>query len=210
MIKLWFDKIRLCAGLIGLLLSVGSAADAGILMEADWQGVPVKVEMAANFDRVRLEVDGRPYLLDAETAELHDLTATRSYPLISDFNDATRTGVPFRLRPWSNGPPVAGHRTRYNVLQVDELVCGEVLDSDWMAPFMANVVQALSVVQTLDDRLAPIDRGACGAAAFATYAKNGWPLVIGWRDAEIFRTHTLRFDHRPDAALLQLPGDTES
>jgi hypothetical protein len=196
-----FDRFWMFA--IVMLLSV--RADAGILMRADWQGVDVQAEVATDFTRVRLEIDGRPFILDAENGILHDLQGRKAHEVDLQGVHFGRSVVPFSLRKWSNGPPVAGHRTRYNVLEVDELVCGEVLDSGWMAPFMENIIKALAMVQSLDDRLAPVDRGPCGAASFEVYARNGWPLVIGWRDSEIFRTHTLRFDHKPERSRMTLP-----
>ena len=181
-------------------------SEAGILLEADWQGLSVRAEVASDFEMVRLEVEGRAYLMDGRSGQLYDLGRKKIHVVAGTRTDFGRQVQAFNLRRWSNGPTVAGHRSQYNVLQVDELVCGEVLDSGWMAPFMTTVVVALNAVQSVEPELAPVDRGACGAAAFKVYARNGWPLVVGWRDSEIFRTLNLRFDHHPDTQRMAIPA----
>ena len=114
---------------------------------------------------------------------------------------------PYRLTRWSAGPPVAGYGSSYNVLTLDQTICGEVLAAPWMQEFLAPAVRALALVQHSDSRLAAKRREGCGAIPFATYAYNGFPLMAGWRDEPVFVTERIRFDHPTPAELQPSPPE---
>ncbi len=170
-----------------LLASAASAAHAGILLEGKLEGREVRVELGALVkDKAVVTVDG-----DRRVVPLN-----APVPVAAD---------PYRLTRWSAGPPVAGYGSSYNVLTLDQTICGEVLSAAWMEEFLAPAVKALALVQGVDPRLAAKKREGCGAIPFATYAYNGFPLMAGWRDEPVFVTERIRFDH-PTPAELQPPN----
>ena len=173
-----------------LALLTGLAAGpawAGILVEGTLEGLPVRVELGA-------VVTDKAVVTVAGERRLVNLAKPRS------------PAEPYRLTRWSNGPPVAGYGSNYNVLTLDGTICGEVLAAPWMEPFLMPAVQALALVQASDPRLAPKQREGCGAIPFATFAYNGFPLMAGWRDEPVFVTSSIRFDH-PTPAELQPPSE---
>ncbi|HMR32848.1 MAG TPA: hypothetical protein PKA13_20535 [Geminicoccaceae bacterium] len=160
---------------------------AGILLEGRLEGQEVRVELGAIVtDKAVVTVGG-----DRRVVRLD-----RPAPAAAD---------PYRLRRWSGGPQVAGYGSNYNVLTLDQTICGEVLASPWMAEFLAPAVQALALVQQGDPRLAPKEREGCGVIPFGVFAYNGFPLMAGWRDEAVFVTERILFDH-PTPAELRPPG----
>ena len=99
-------------------------------------------------------------------------------------------------------------RTEISTKFTVEQICGEVLASAWMTPFLEPVVRSLELMQRVAPALRPVQRENCGAIPFTVYARNGWPLMAGWRDEAAFLTQTVRFDHYPDDARFARPGDT--
>ena len=173
--------------LVLALTLAAASAQAGILVEGELEGQEVRVELGAIVtDRAVVTVDG-----DRQVVEL-----SRPAPASAD---------PYRLTRWSGGPSVAGYGSNYNVLTLDETICGEVLAAPWMEEFLAPAVRALALVQRSDARIAPKKREGCGAIPFAVYAYNGFPLMAGWRDEPVFVTRRIRFDH-PTPAELQPPA----
>lgn len=169
------------------LALAAAAAHAGILIEGRLEGQEVRVELGAIVtDKAVVTVDG-----DRRVVELNQPT-----PAAAD---------PYRLTRWSGGPPVAGYGSSYNVLTLDQTICGEVLSARWMDEFLVPAVQALALVQRGDPRLAPKKREGCGAIPFAVYAYNGFPLMAGWRDEPVFVTQRIRFDY-PTPAELRPPA----
>lgn len=173
--------------LLALLAGFAAApAEAGILVEGRMEGQAVRVELGTVVtDKAVVTVDGDRRVVSLSGA-------------------APAAAEPYRLTRWSNGPPVAGYGSSYNVLTLDEAICGEVLAAPWMEAFLAPAVRALALAQVSDPRLAAKKREGCGAIPFATYAYNGFPLMAGWRDAPVFVTERIRFDH-PTPAELQPP-----
>jgi hypothetical protein len=162
-------------------------AQAGILLEGMLEGRPVRVELGTVVtDKAVVTVDG----------ERRVVGLAAPAPVAAD---------PYRLTRWSNGPPVAGYGSSYNVLTLDETICGEVLAAAWMEPFLAPAVRALALAQASDPRLAAKPREGCGAIPFATYGYNGFPLMAGWRDEPVFVAQQIRFDH-PTPAELRPPA----
>lgn len=178
--------LSVCAALVGLLGAAPAAA--GILVEAALEGVPVRIELGADPDRAVVTLNGRRQVLD-----LAPVPAPAGY----------------RLVPWSAGPLVAGYGTTYHALLRDEAICAEVLKAPWMAPFLRPAALALAALQVLEPTLAPSEQEGCGAMPFALYARDGWPMMVGWKDAALFVTTTLRFDH-PAPAELSAPAPAPS
>ena len=197
--------------LVGLLMLAGlgmaSGARAGILVEAVFGDVPLRLEMGSDHDRVLVTVAGERYLVELQSQLVHPENGGSSAPIRAGLADDGASGLAYMLEHWSAGPPVAGNASTYHVLQVGEQICGEVLASAWMTPFLAPVVRAIELMQRVSPALRPVTREACGAIPFTVYARNGWPLMAGWRDEAAFLTQKVRFDHYPDDALFALPGD---
>ena len=195
-----------CLLLLSALLPAAGAR-AGILVEAVQGDVPLRLETGSDHDRVLVTVAGEPYLVEARSGLVHRGDGGSSEPIRALLADDGASGLPYMLERWSAGPPVAGHASTYHVLQVGERICGEVLASAWMTPFLAPIVRAMELMQRVSSALRPIEREGCGTIPFAAYARNGWPLMVGWRDEPVFRTLAVRFDHYPDDALFALPDD---
>jgi len=190
-----------CLALV--LLAMLGEARAGMLVEGMFNGVPIRAETGSDRNLVLVSVNGSRHLVDVERRHVYPGGGGAMIRA-----GALDDGAPlpaYSLRKWSAGPQVAGHASTYHVLQVGERICGEVLASAWMAPFIEPITRSLELLQRLEPELEPVDRAECGAIPFAVYARNGWPLMAGWADEAAFLTQTVRFDHYPDDAIFQRP-----
>jgi hypothetical protein len=189
------------------LCVAAGAAEAGILMDGELQGQVVKAELGRDPGRVLVTVGGTRRLVDLAGGQVYLLDGPRPRRMRASAVDDREPILGYDLRQWSNGPPVAGYGSFYNVLKLQDRICGEVLASRWMSEFVQPIVRAVQIVQRLDERVAPKRRDGCGAIPFEAFARNGWPLMAGWKDDTTFLTRTLRFDYPPPEALLTLPVD---
>lgn len=186
---------------LATVLVTGAPAQAGILVDARLEGVPLRLELGSDPNRVLVTVDGRTQLVD--------LAAGKIWPGGAAAPASSEAGTPegiFQLERWSRGPAVAGYASQYGVLRHGEAICAEVLSSPWMKSFLEPLVRALALLQRVDAALRPKPRPGCGALPFDAYAGDGWPLLVGFRDVAIFRTLRLRFDHEVDADRLAAVG----
>lgn len=198
--------MRLCATLIALIgLFDGSPAKSGVLLVGELNGVPLKMEMGLDRSRVLATAGEVVHLIDLEKNHVYRTDAQGTVRHRAGGLDDGASTLAYSLSDWSAGPPVAGHGSRYNVLQVGEEICGEVLASAWMSEFMGEITRSLELVQRVDQRLRPISRDTCGAIPLEAFTSNGWPLMAGWKDETVFHTQTLRFDYRLDAKHFILP-----
>lgn len=206
----WERLMRWCCPLLVLLALLAwlppGRAGAGMLVEATFNGVPVRAETGSDRDFVLVTVAGARHLVDVQRQVVFPLDSAERRVIRAGGMDDGASFLPYSLERWSAGPQVAGHASTYHVLEVDERICGEVLASAWMAPFIAPIIQSLELMQRVSPKLSPIDREACGAIPFTVYARNGWPLMAGWADEAAFLTQTIRFDHYPDDALFIPPA----
>lgn len=109
------------------------------------------------------------------------------------------------IKPWGPGPTIAGHPSVYHVMTLGDEICGELLVSPWMKPFVDPAVQALSILERIKGDAAMKStglNGACGALPFSTYAKTGWPLMAGGIEQPIFKTESITFDYVPKSGEL--------
>lgn len=197
---------RLIAALVlAFLLQLAPAAQAGMLVEGLFNGLPIRVETGSDRNLVLVSVNHSRHLVDVARQHVYPLDGSAGM-IRAGLADDGASGLPYSLKPWSPGPQVAGHASTYHVLQVGERICGEVLASAWMTPFIEPVIRSLELMQRVSPALAPEDRAECGAIPFTVYARNGWPLMAGWADETAFLTETVRFDHYPDEALFRVPG----
>ncbi|HET6466823.1 MAG TPA: hypothetical protein VFG43_00450 [Geminicoccaceae bacterium] len=194
---------------LALVLAAGAGSEAGILMDGELQGQVVKAELGRDPSRVLVTVGGTRRLVDLGRGEVYLLDGPRPKRMSARLPDDREPILPYDLRQWSSGPPVAGHISFYNVLQVQGRVCGEVLASRWMGEFVQPIVRAVEIVQRIDPRVSPKRREGCGAIPFAAFALNGWPLMAGWKDDTTFLTKGIHFDYPPPESLLTPPTDFE-
>jgi hypothetical protein len=197
------SRLLLCLALLACL--VGGEARAGMLVEALFNGKPVRVETGTDRNLVLVSMGASRHLVDVERQYVYPMNGLPAEPIKAAMLDDGARMLPYNLRKWSPGPQVAGHASTYHVLQVGEQICGEVLASAWMTPFIEPITRSLELMQRIEPALRPVDRDTCGAIPFTVYARNGWPLMAGWVDEAAFLTQTVRFDHHPDDAIFQRP-----
>lgn len=197
------DRFCLCLVLLASL-AVGEAR-AGMLVEAVLNGNPVRIETGSDRNLVLVSTGASRHLVDVQRQYVYPMNGVPAEPIRAALLDDGARMLAYDLRKWSAGPQVAGHASTYHVLQVGEEICGEVLASSWMTPFIEPVTRSLELMQRIEPGLRPVDRDTCGAIPFTVYARNGWPLMAGWVDEAAFLTETVRFDHYPDDALFQRP-----
>ena len=195
---------RLLLATLGFCL-LALPVSAGVLVKGRLEGVPVTLELGPDRDLVLITIKGQRRLVDLAQRQVYLFDGDRPRRISAGLYDDGASSLPYDLRRWSNGPPIAGHASSYNVLQVGDLICAEVLASGWMREFTEPLIRSVGYLQGIDDRFRPHRRGACGAIPFSAYATNGWPLMAGWKEGTAFVTETIRFDHKVDAALMVRP-----
>ena len=196
--------LRLLACLALLALFSSGEARAGMLVEGLFNGHPIRVETGTDRNLVLVSINGSRHLVDVERQQVYPMSSGGPMIRAGALDDGAPL-LPYNLRKWSAGPQVAGHASSYNVLQVGERICGEVLASAWMTPFIEPITRSLELMQRVEPDLRPKDRAECGAIPFNVYARNGWPLMAGWSDEAAFLTEIVRFDHYPDDAIFRRP-----
>ena len=168
--------------LLLLILSAPRSAAAGVLLKGVLEGEPVQIELGADPRLAVITLRGERGVMSLPDAPIE-------------------AAAEYRLKRWTSGPVVAGYGTTYHVLTLDASICGEVLAAAWMTPFLTPAVRAIAELQKGDRRLRPKARAGCGTIPFAAYAGAGFPLLAGWKDAAVFTTTELRFDHPPPPEL---------
>jgi hypothetical protein len=196
--------LRLLACLVVAALIPLGGARAGMLVEGLFNGHPIRAETGTDRNLVLVSLSDSRHLVDVERQQVFPLGDGGAMIRAGALDDGAPL-LPYSLRQWSAGPQVAGHASTYHVLQVGERICGEVLASAWMTPFIEPIIRSLELMQRVAPALQPKERAECGAIPFTVYARNGWPLMAGWVDEAAFLTETVRFDHYPDDAIFQRP-----
>jgi hypothetical protein len=192
-------------GLACLLLAGG--AEAGTLVQGRLEGLPFQAELGSDSNLVLVTVGGTRRLVDLGSADVFLLDEGRARRSRAGALDNGSPLQSWRLTRWYAGPMVAGNASTYNVLTLDETICGEVLASRWMLQFLDPIVRAVDLVQRVDQRVRPKAYGTCGRIPFDVYAENGWPLMAGWKDQTVFKTDKVSFDHAIPDGLIQRPRD---
>lgn len=194
------------AGAAALALALAApSAHAGTLLEGELRGLPIRVEQGSDPTRVRIDLAGKPRLVDLAKGDVWRLDqAPPERVRAATLKDPVPLR-PFSLEEWSEGPLVAGHGTTYHVLIIDEQLCGEVLSSPWMKGFTDPLIHALDLLERSEPRLAPAAQDRCGRIPLTTYAADGFPMMASYRKQPAFKVVRLRFDHRPAAELFATP-----
>lgn len=197
-------KRSLHALMIALLVSSTStglatpSARSALLIEGKFAGKTLRilVDTAAAKADVTIGADRHWVDLAAEKAHRVDADGTvRAEPL----RESGQSPAP-EIKPWGPGPTIAGHASVYHVMTLGEEICGELLVSPWMKPFVDPAVQALVILERIKGASGVKStglEGACGALPFSSYAEAGWPLMAGGIDQPVFKTETISFDYEP-------------
>jgi hypothetical protein len=197
--------LTLCLRAAASLALTARGASAGLLLEAEFGGTPVRVEVGADSGRVLATVAGHRYLVDLAAGAARVLEGPSPHAGRPVALSAPVPAPASSLERWSEGPVVADHGSTYHVLIVGERICAEVLASPWMTGFTEPLVRTLELLQRTEPQLAPEPHGPCPPVGFGVYAGDGFPLLVGYKGEPLFRVTRLRFDHRPPEAAFALP-----
>ncbi|MEM9626044.1 MAG: hypothetical protein AAGA21_07410 [Pseudomonadota bacterium] len=192
------------AALVPLVLATSSTglatseAKSALLIEGVLSGKALRIVVDEETAEADVTLDGRRHYLDLDAGKAHRIEADGSaYP--TELSAKQPAPEP-EIQPWGPGPSIAGHASVYHVMRLDEEICGELLVSTWMKPFVDPAVQVLSMLERIkgDGGIASTGLdGACGKLPFSSYARAGWPLMAGGIDQPIFKTEAISFSYRP-------------
>lgn len=190
---------RVLSTAILLALATPPAAAAALLIEGDLDGKALRILVDTERAKADVTLGGNRHRIDLETDEAQAVRTDGSLGEQEIAEDATSSPIP-DIKPWGPGPMIAGHASVYHVMTLGEKICGELLISPWMKPFVNSAVEALTILERIkgdhDIKSATID-GPCGALPFSSYAAAGWPLMAGGMNQRLFTTETISFDYQP-------------
>ena len=199
--------IRLVAVTLVLLI-VGQQASAGILWKTTIRGEKLQFELGENPDRVLVATGDERFLVDLKRSAIYQRSGQnwQKLELAPASNQVLRH--PIHMRRWGPGPVIAGHRTTFHILQLDELICAEVLVSIWMRSFLEPFAKSLTLLQRILPNLSPsTDDSQCGALPLEIILRKGWPLMIGRLNGIMLKTEKLDFDHQIGEESYRLASD---
>lgn len=193
------------------LLALPAATDAAVLIEATRQGLPLRLVIDRQTERVRVQEGPADHLVDLGRGLVYTLEPAPPGRSHARFRPGHDRLPPYRLDPFGPGPIRAGNATIYHVLFTGDDVCAEVLATPWMRPFVDPGVRALAILDARARRATgpggrpPTSAEACAMVPITTLAAAGWPMLVGKLDQPTFETRTIRFDYQPAPDELALP-----
>lgn len=189
--------------LVASLSLLPVCADAAIEIEAESRGQSLRLVIDRDQDRVLVQNGTARTLVDLAKGDVY-LDGAQGEPerLHARYRPGHSEPAPYRLEPFSPGPMVAGHASRYYILFVEDRVCAEVLVSNWMRRFVDPAVRALALLGELKGEARD---DPCADIPFATLAAAGWPLISGEIDRPTLETKSVRFDYKPAPDELAIP-----
>ncbi len=197
----WFGALMV----LGLFWGEMGAASAAMLMEGQFEGKPFRLAVSADGRQVAITAGRNKSVVDLRTGQVlrsvGGMAATTLAPA-GERPQTTGDSGPFEVTAWGPGPMIAGHGSDYYVITMDGKICMEALISPWMSELTAPASRALALLEHVDGRRQP---ASCDHVPFAALAAAGWPLMLGQADRSVFRTSSVRFDHKPSAAEFTLP-----
>lgn len=192
------------AGMAALTLAATSSglampsARSALLIEGDFAGKTLRILVDKAEAKAEVSIGDDRHWIDLASGEAHRVEADGT---MSAEELASLDGGPApEIKPWGPGPTIAGHPSVYHVMTLGDQICGELLVSTWMKPFVDPAVQALAILERVkgDVSVKPTGLdGDCGKLPFSSYATAGWPLMAGGIDQPIFKTETISFDYEP-------------
>ena len=194
----WWRRFALALAVI----SLSSAARAGLLVEGKLYGLPIRLEAGREPNLVRVVLAHTDWLIDVE----HNRVVRQRG---SDYQVAPvelpRT-LRYELTYWGGKRlTIAGESGGYFVMTLHERPCAEVIAATWTRTLVRPLVQAAEIVQR---RLLPRSPAAdpdCGAIPFGAFAGRGWPLLASQHEAIVFETIHIDLHHQPDETIFVLP-----
>jgi hypothetical protein len=178
-------------------LAVPTATSA-LLIEGNFAGKTMRILVDTAEAKADVTIGDDRLWVDLAQNEAHrvaaDGTVTEEVLASTDLAPAPE------IKPWGPGPTIAGHPSVYHVMTLGDEICGELLVSPWMKPFVDPAVKALAIIERLEGDVGLTStglKGACGTLPFSSYAKAGWPLMAGGIEQPIFETETISFDYEP-------------
>ncbi|MGI9508887.1 MAG: hypothetical protein ACR2QJ_06015 [Geminicoccaceae bacterium] len=175
-----------------------SPAAGALLIEGVLGGEALRIVVDTDGTEAEVTLGDNRHFLDLGTGKAHRIQADGT--LKAATMAAREAGPRPEIQPWGPGPSIAGYSSVYHVIQVGGEICGELLISPWMKPFVDPAVEALSILERVkgEGGIKPTGlEGACGDLPFSSYALAGWPLMAGGIDQAIFKTETISFDYEP-------------
>ena len=192
------------AALVPLIFATSSAglatseASSALLIEGVLSGKALRIVVDEETAEADVTLGGKRHFLDLDAGKAHRIEADGS-ARPTELSAKKPTPEP-EIQPWGPGPSIAGHATVYHVMRLNEEICGELLISTWMKPFVNPAVEVLSMLERIKGEGGIGSTGlggACGDLPFSSYAQAGWPLMAGSIDQPIFKTETISFSYRP-------------
>ncbi|MDH3664599.1 MAG: hypothetical protein OEU92_32065 [Alphaproteobacteria bacterium] len=180
----------------GLALPMARSA---LLIEGNFAGETLRIVVDTSVDKADVTVGNDRHWIDLSAGEAHRVEADGT--ISAEALAADEQSPAPEIKPWGPGPTVAGHATVYHVMTLGDQICGELLVSTWMKPFVDPAVRALAILERIkgesEIKKTGLD-GACGDLPFSSYALAGWPLMVGGIDQPIFKTEMISFDYEPN------------
>ncbi len=189
--------------LIGVLHLVPAAVVAATLIEMSAGAEPLRLVIDRPQQRVLIENADRHTWFDLSGGFVYhregDGPARRAHARYRPGHDEP---PPYRIERFGPGPIVAGQASTYEVLFVEDRICAEMMQAEWMLPFLDPAIRAIALIQ---DTFGAQPADPCARIPFATYAAGGWPLIAGKADRPTLVTKTVAFDYAATPAELMLP-----
>lgn len=187
---------------LGLVVSVAclatSPAAGALLIEGVFAGKALRIVVDKEADEADVTFGGRRHVMDLQTGRAQRVEADGT---LRAADIETREAAPKPdIQPWGPGPSIAGYPSVYHVIRLEDEICGELLISPWMKPFVDPAIDALAILERISGEGAIRQtglEGACGKLPLSSYAMAGWPLMAGGIEQPIFRTEAIKFDYQP-------------
>ena len=175
-----------------------SPAAGALLIEGVFSGKTLRIVVDRETEEAEVTFGEKRHVFDLGSGEAHRIEADGT--LRPAELAATEAAPRPEIQAWGPGPTIAGHASVYHVMTLDEEICGELLISPWMKPFIDPAIEALSILERIKGEGGILETGldgACGDLPFSSYALTGWPLMAGSIDEPIFTTRQISFDYTP-------------
>jgi hypothetical protein len=187
-----------------LALATTPAAAAALLIEGDLDGKTLRILVDTERSQAEVTLGEAHHRVDLDAARAQRVRADGSLGEKETAGAKAAAPTP-DIKPWGPGPMIAGHPSVYHVMTLGDEICGELLISPWMKPFVSPAVEALAILERIKGdhgiKSATLD-GPCGRLPFSSYAAAGWPLMAGGMKQRLFTTETISFDYTPSATEL--------
>jgi len=175
------------------------SANGALLIEGHFDGKSLRILVDAEKAQAEVTLGDDHHRIDLAAEEAQRVTADGS--IQEEEVMASDSVATPEIKPWGPGPTIAGHPSVYHVMTLGDEICGELLVSPWMKPFVDPAVQALAILERVKGDVGVKStglNGPCGALPFSTYTVTGWPLMAGGIEQPIFKTEKINFDYVPD------------